>query len=793
MHRKRCQACGQTYETPSRVPVCGCGHTHVTGYVPDDIEELSKKFKLPPQGVTDYHYVMGYAADEGWVPGSATAGHTGTDEALLTYVERYPDEWEVVKRCLGLARQKGRHACAFVIANKAISDWIPMTSVSGVRVTSFTAPAVEAVGGLKMDFLVVNSLNDIQHCIRLAQERSPAGRQREAVQLQGRRVPAQRLVLDPVSRALVDIWDLPEDQAVFTDVAEGRTETVFQFNTPGARQWMQHFNYTRADGTKAIRAVADMAAFTALDRPGPLDVMVKDPDWLGPPDHPDGQHNMLVEFARRARGAARSPDVLPILDELVPETYGILTYQEQLQRVYQHLTGCSGSEAETFRTDVAKKKKERVDAAYPAFMERSGAKIGAENSQRLWDVIKTWAQYGFNKSHAVCYAVIAYACAWLKHHYPLEWWASVLRNASKEEINDKFWPFVADLALLPDLQLSQPHWVIEGAKIRAPISLLHGVGEKAHVALCAYAPYASLDDLAEKLVAHRDAARVAVIKTKILKKGPKEYVEHRLGRGAIARGTVWSLIVAGTMDSLVAPGASVAGTLTAFDTAMLAALGRRYDAATALADKPLAACWQKAYKAYQKGATTAYGVLDPLTRYQIRKAILPAYGADLRVLYLSLPLPACLRLDGRKLRYVSARFDFAEKRRVEVVDPVLAPDKVALFNTTEDLPHGGYRCAVVAYLQEKRAFAYGPGKSKKAMSLTMDVGGGKHEFVYWPDSEGRLPKDVEALEAGSILTALLVRKNPDKPFSVRAFTVLREPARVKAATTEEFHDEESQD
>lgn len=754
--------------------------------MPDQIEELSKQFLLPPQGVSDYNFVMGYASDEGWIPGSSQDGHSGTDNALLTYIERYPDDWAIVQKSLGLGRQLGRHACAFIIANKPINEFIPLTTVSDVRVTSFTAPAVEAVGGLKMDFLVVNSLRDIQDCIKLAQHRSPCGIQSEAKIINGRRVPAHRLIQDPKTGDLVDIWDLPEDQDVFKDVAEGRTETVFQFNTNSAIQWLSHFNYKRPDGLKAIKSVEDMAAFTALDRPGPLDVLVSNPEWSGPPDHPDARHNMLVEFARRARGAPGSPDVLKILEDLVPETHGVMCYQEQLQRVYQNLTDCTGSEAEEFRTNVAKKKKEKVDAAYPFFMERAGAKVGTEDAQKLWDFIKTWAQYGFNKSHAVCYAVIGYACAWLKHHYPLEWWCAVLRNASKDEVNDKFWRYCARYVALPDVQLSQENWYIDNDRVRAPVSLLHGVGEKAHEQLCKYAPYSSIDDFAEKLMNHRDSSRQVVKKKKKTKDGDTYVDAVSLGRSAIQRKMVYSLIVAGTMDSLFPESASVDECLYIYDNAVLKAAGAKVEQ---YEYEPLVKkAWKSAYTSYRNASKTNYQTLDPLGRYQSRKDILPAYGTDLRPIVAATGLPDFLRVyDGKKMRYVWKRWNPDSRSMVETEDPIVSGERLDILNTTTKIPDGGYRCAVLAYVEDRKVFRY-ENKTKEGMKLTLDVGGAKYETATFWGRDGVLCDEAKSLETGSIIAALLVRTRPEKSFLVRRFDVIRGKLQE---TKEESEDKES--
>jgi hypothetical protein len=200
------------------------------GHVPPELEVWTKKFIMPPQGVNDYDFVLGYENDEGHVQGSVEF-----DPALRDYIAKYPGDWEIVQKCLGLARSKGRHACAFVVANRPIHEFIPLTTISDVRVTAYTAASVEAVGGLKMDFLVVNSLNDLGDAIQLIQRRHAHSidmtqykvvehddelvgwggprftSKRFSLILNGRRVPCQRLV--PLNGQFYDIWDLPTTRA----------------------------------------------------------------------------------------------------------------------------------------------------------------------------------------------------------------------------------------------------------------------------------------------------------------------------------------------------------------------------------------------------------------------------------------------------------------------------------------------------------------------------------------------------------------------------------------------------
>ncbi len=765
--------CPKCRRNTYRTDICEKCGIYTTGFVPKDIEKLTHKFILPPQGVSDHHFVLGHKTDEGYVMGSVEY-----DPALQAYIEKYPDDWFVVKQCLGLARQKGRHACAFVIANRPIHEFIPMTTVGGVQVTAFTAPAVEAVGGLKMDFLVITSLKFIQDALHLiqARHRDVAPDPHNNVSLKNwnpwfqyskvlddmtindRLVPNHRLLPLPEG-GYADIWDLPEDQTVFKDVSYGRTETVFQFNTPSAVQWLEHFNHTKPDGRAAIDSIEAMAAFTALDRPGPLNVMVQHPE------QPDETHNMLVEYARRARGATGSQSVLPILEELVPETYGVMTYQEQLQKVYQNLTGCSGTEAEAFRGDVAKKQKEKVDAAYPLFMERAGAKVGAEDAQKLWDFIKTWAEYGFNKSHAVSYVIISYACAYLKHHYPLEWWCAVLRNADKDDINNKFWQHCGHLVSLPDVKLSRDTWFIEGDKIRAPVNLLLGIGEKAHEQLCKYAPYANIKDFAKAM------QQAKVDNTTVVKDadGNDKTVN---GRSAIHRGTVHTFIVSGAMESLFPEGSTVEDCLALFDEA----------------------CKEVQGKAYKK-PEDKYIALDPLGRYQARKSILPAYGADLRPIARWLELPDFLSCseDGKKMRYHWRRWNRQQGGNEDMDDPVIGAARLTALNTSLEIPDGGWRCAVLGYVEAIRSWKFtkdGETTETEACELTLEVGGGKYKFVHWAGKDGTLPDGVKSLTPGTIVAALLVRSKTEYPFSVREVRVLRDELKVLKKEKEKKPDEQ---
>ncbi len=713
------------------------------GKVPEEIEALTRKFIEPPQGLSDKEFVFGYFKEGGeeWEKGSVDY-----DPALQMYIEKYPLEWAQVQKCLGLSRQKSRHACAFVIADEPISSFIPLTSVSDVVVTQFTAPSVEAAGGLKMDFLIVNSLNDIGEAIRLIQDRHGGTEQPwqasrtfsdtlHSVKIDGRRVPLIRAI--PFEGKLVDVWRLPDDQRVYADVCEGRTETVFQFNTPGARKWLKHFNFNKPNGNKIIDSIAAMAAFTALDRPGPLDA------WVTEPGHEKteegGKRNMLAEYAVRAQGKQPSKDILPIFDELLPETYGVMVFQEQLQKMYQHLTDCTGPEAEEFRSNVAKKKMALVLKAWDGFIAKAGAKIGPEAAKEVWEFFISWAEYGFNKSHAVCYVVISYACAWLKHHYPLEWWTAVLCNATKKEIDEEFWPHCGHLIENPDINKSGANFQIDGDKIRAPLSLLQGVGPIAQKELAAGRPYKNIDDLCQK----------GADRKKVITAGKK-------GRSAVHRGIVTKLICSGVMDSLFEPGETIMQQLFLFEEALAKANNKK---------KP-------------KPVDTRYAELKPLQRYQLKKGILTAYGEDLCPTYAAIGVPGFKKAAmGYEYLYQNIRTKRSE--RIHVANSRM----LEVFQHMTNLPDGGLVWAVGAYVIGDERQAYHG--NKKMMKLMLDIEGRRQEFIKWGDKEGKLPAKYEGVDlAGALVVAVISKWKEDKDPTVDDVIVVEPPLNFKETEDE---------
>jgi hypothetical protein len=751
--------------------------------VPPVIEAICKALPNPPQGIGDKEYVFGYEDNDGmWVPGLLE-----TNKVLQKFVEKYPREWSVVQMLLGgLSRSNTRHPCGFLISNEPIQNFIPLMTVGGVRVTGFQAAAVEAAGGLKVDFLTVRSLLDIGGAIKLIRETyapdtaalAPDARidfqyvDDEGIPfktLDGKKVPVIRIV--PFGDAEFDIWDLPPDDAVYTDICEGKVESVFQFDAGSARQGLRHF--TPEPGKKPpLCSIEALSVFTALDRPGPLDAQVT--------DETGESHNMLVEYARRARGL-KPVGALPILDKMLPESRGVLCFQEGLQRVFQEVGGTTGIEANNFRQRISKKKIVDVNKIdKPLFMKGAASKLGQEGADQLWDMMQTFGQYGFNASHAVCYVTISYACAWLKHHYPLEWWASVLTNADRKEIDEKFWRYCGKLIDLPDIQFSKRDFSIQNDRIRAPLSLLHGLGAKAHEQLLVSAPYASLEDFLKKIedwrVAH-PRQRKKVNKTT----GETELVWAK-GVTALNTTVIQNLIVSGAMDSLF-PTVDESGSpmtiqqrLTSFVFAFRNVVGKRK--INSIAAK--------------------FDLESPLVRLQLRKKVLPAFSARIFPLARA-TFPQRFR-GGDLLTFVSEgdRLNTETGEFEHWVGDVRDTWRVVTGKQYEALLdvgplEGDLKVSAVAYVVADRRFDYkqkSTGDQKTACELTLDVDGTRVSMVRWPSKDG-LPANFSSTLTGAIVGCLLIRKAGETGFFLADVLILEPSLTAKTKAAEEDDEEES--
>jgi DNA polymerase-3 subunit alpha len=437
------------------------------GTVEKEIESLTKALPDAGQGITDEQFLMGFEDEDQ----NHIDGLVETSEVLQKYIVDRPKEWAVVKQALGITRSFSKHACAFVIADKPISDFIPIKEGC---IAQYEAAACEEAGLVKYDFLVINQLKDIRVCLDLINKKNGEKHKVGNFTHNGK---------------LTYIWDLPEDPSVYRSVWNGNTESCFQILTT-----------TMTPFVKAImpQNMEDLSIILSLVRPGPLDYVIEKTG-----------RNMAREYVHRRDG--NSYEDIPILRELIPQTHSVLVYQEQVTKIAKELAGFSGSAAENLREAIGKKKRGAILKIKPDFISGCTAskKVTEEEAQELWDRIVTFGRYAFNKSHGISYGHITYACMFLKHHYNLEFWAAILTNAKEKEISGKLWPHVKHLLAPPDINLSSEEMEIDYANglIRSKLGVIRGMGEKTIEPIVAGRPYKDIQDFVNREVAGPGLAR----------------------------------------------------------------------------------------------------------------------------------------------------------------------------------------------------------------------------------------------------------------------------------------------
>jgi len=343
---------------------------------------------------------------------------------------------EVGKRLEGLARHCGVHAAGVVIAPHPVREIVPLYRTSRDEVvTQFDKDVIEKLGLLKMDFLGLKTLTVIDDCLKS--------------------IAATGVEPPDFGRMAFD------DPSVYDLFCAGDTDGIFQFESSGMRDLLR---------TVQPRKFEELAALNALYRPGPM-------QWT-------------AEFADRKHGRQPITYVFPELEEILAETYGVIVYQEQVMRIAVTIAGFSMTHADKLRKAMGKKIKELIDEEGERFIAGAVAKGHPKDKvAALWRQIVPFAQYGFNKSHSVAYAFVAYQTAFLKAYYPRHFWAAMLTSEAAN--TDKLAAYVALLGagglrvLGPDINASQLAFTVEGDAIRVGLVAVKGVGEAASEAIVA--------------------------------------------------------------------------------------------------------------------------------------------------------------------------------------------------------------------------------------------------------------------------------------------------------------------
>ena len=333
----------------------------------------------------------------------------------------------------GMPRNSSTHAAGVVITADPVCSYVPLSCNDDTIVTQYTMTTIEELGLLKMDFLGLRNLTVIDDAEKEIRKLEPDF---------------------SVSKAPDD------DPATFAMLAEGKTQGVFQLESAGM---------TGVCVNMKASSIEDITAIVALYRPGPMDSIPK--------------------FIANKLDARKVTYKTPMLEPILKVTYGCIVYQEQVIEIFRSLGGYTMGQADNIRRAISKKKMKVIEAERKVFVYGDPAQnipgcighgISEAVAQSIYDEIVDFANYAFNKAHAVCYAIVAYQTAYLKCHYPRQYMAALMTSVLDSAT--KISGYIAECkelgipVLPPDLNHSEDHFTVEGNAIRFGLGAVKNVG-----------------------------------------------------------------------------------------------------------------------------------------------------------------------------------------------------------------------------------------------------------------------------------------------------------------------------
>ena len=336
---------------------------------------------------------------------------------------------DIATQIEGLLRQPGKHACGLVIGQKPIFEYSPIfVDKDSYRVTQYDKNMVEMVGLVKFDFLGLKTLTMINDAANLVKKKVPD----------------------------FDINKIPlDDKATYRFLCEKSTKGIFQMESAGFEKMIHQMKPDR---------IEDLIAAVALYRPGPMDI--------------------IPNYIKRKHGREEIEYEHDWLKEILNETFGLIVYQEQVMQISRKMAGFTMGKADILRKAMGKKLAKEMEKMKLEFIEGAD-NLGVEKSvaSKVFDHMEKFASYGFNKSHAACYGYISYQTAFLKTHYPVEFFTSLISSESSN--TEKVFSYISDARSMgvnvyaPDINKSGYSFTIEKNSIRYGLGAIKNVGEGA--------------------------------------------------------------------------------------------------------------------------------------------------------------------------------------------------------------------------------------------------------------------------------------------------------------------------
>ena len=444
------------------------------------IKDLAKLHDVPYQEVNEVTSVM---TKEATAPAKErhgiTAGvyaptfeeHLEFSETLQKFMAKYPEVGKSVKALQGQVRSSSRHAGG-VIVSENISKYMPLISSGGVTQTPWSEGQnvrhLEPLGFIKFDILGLTTLRIVENAIS--------------------RILVKKGITSPSFKDIKAFYDQHlhpsiinfDDQSVYENIFhDGRWAGIFQFTESGAQEFCKKAK---------PRSIIDLSAVTSIYRPGPLSAKV-DENYIKAKEDPSS-----VKYLHE------------VVEESTKETFGFLIFQEQIALIAHKLgKDLSLDEGNLLRKVLTKKGTgkghEVKDGIYTKFIDGCLEKsISEEDAKHLWQTFEFFSGYGFNKSHAVCYSILSYQCAWLLNYHPSEWISSFLDEETKDDDKAKAISVIKSLGYQiqsPNINTSSDKWEasVNGQTFYQPLSSIKGLGEKAIEQILNNRPFHTIDEL----------------------------------------------------------------------------------------------------------------------------------------------------------------------------------------------------------------------------------------------------------------------------------------------------------
>ncbi len=347
--------------------------------------------------------------------------------------ERIRTPIDTARAIEGMPRHASTHAAGVVITRRPVVDYVPLAKNDESVVTQYVMTTLEELGLLKMDFLGLRNLTILDDTVKLVAAKQPGF-------------------------TLADIPD--SDPEVFRMLSDGRTSGVFQMESAGM---------TGVCVGLKPQNIEDITAIIALYRPGPMDSI---PRFIACKHNPD-----KVKYKT------------PLLEPILSVTYGCIVYQEQVIEIFRKLAGYTLGQADMVRRAISKKKRAQIEQERKSFVYGDSDRgitgcvnrgVPEQTAQDIYDEIEAFAEYAFNKAHAVSYAIVAYQTAWFKYHYTKEYMAALLTSVL--DSSEKVAEYIAECKecgiplLPPDINESGADFTVSGDHIRFGLVAVKGVG-----------------------------------------------------------------------------------------------------------------------------------------------------------------------------------------------------------------------------------------------------------------------------------------------------------------------------